>query len=329
MPVRFDQFEIDKLRTNEFVLEDTDKTSPSNTVREILDISSFNLWEKHAMNSPSEYYFEYSENVHIHVSHQGFGDQPIVFLHGFGDSGSTWDLIRHDMPAERFRMYMLDLKGFGKSSKPRDGKYSITEQARIVLEFCRRYKLEKIVLVGHSYGGGIALLSYVISTSTSKNPIAKLILEDAAAYVQQWPGTIRFLRLPLIGRVNALIPPSIKARIVISEAFYNSKKVSNAIFARYKRDYSWPGVNYSFRQAAKQILPQDYESIVAQYSQIEIPTLILWGEHDEIIPVESGHRLNRNIETSHLKIFEECGHVPHEEYPQDFVKEILRFLKER
>ena len=76
----------------------------------------------------------------------------MVLLHGFGASLESWNDILPLLSVE-FRIYRLDLKGHGLSDKPRDGRYSTGEQARIVTTFIKDHQLQDVVLLGHSYGG--------------------------------------------------------------------------------------------------------------------------------------------------------------------------------
>ena len=110
---------------------------------------------------PPQHTFLYSDSVAINYEVTGTGDKPIVFLHGFGLSTTSWNDIRVWFPNDEFKYYFLDLKGFGYSSKPRDGKYSFLDQAKIIVDFLEYNSLDEVILVGHSYGGGAALFRVI------------------------------------------------------------------------------------------------------------------------------------------------------------------------
>ena len=126
-------------------------------------------------NNMTRHSFHFSSEISINFDVSGEGARPLLLLHGFGASMESWNDILPDL-ARMFRVYRLDLKGHGLSSKPRDGAYSISEQARIVAAFIREYKLSNVTLIGHSYGGSVALMTYVgFAESPETNPVAKMV----------------------------------------------------------------------------------------------------------------------------------------------------------
>src|SRR5512136_218144 len=97
--------------------------------------------------------FNYNGNIPIHYQVGGHGALPLVFLHGIASAHNTWHDLARLFPAERFRLFLLDLKGFGLSAKPRDGAYAVEDQAAMVQAFIREQGLRSVILVGHSMGG--------------------------------------------------------------------------------------------------------------------------------------------------------------------------------
>src|SRR6478736_7392905 len=86
--------------------------------------------------------------VELHVEIFGSGP-PLIALHGFGGNTYTWHAIRNELSAGH-TVYAFDLKGFGQSPKPRDGKYSVYDQSRLILDYIARHALRDVTLVGHS-----------------------------------------------------------------------------------------------------------------------------------------------------------------------------------
>ena len=122
----------------------------------------------------------------IHSREEGQGD-PILMLHGFAASHYTWRYLIADLKRD-YRVIAVDLKGFGKSGKPVDGKYSIFDQADLVTQFIRRKNLTNVTLVGHSLGGAVALATTLkLIERQKKSPISKLILLDSLTYKQPLP----------------------------------------------------------------------------------------------------------------------------------------------
>ncbi|MGD0037199.1 MAG: alpha/beta hydrolase [Bacteroidota bacterium] len=270
-----------------------------------------------------------NNGVHISYEIHGNGNSSIVFLHGFGASVETWRDIQSKL-AKNNTLFFLDLKGFGLSSKPDDGKYSLADQADVVIAFLEAQNLHNITLVGHSYGGAVSLFTYLKDQSSQSNSyIQRLILFDAAAYVQKFPFFVGILRKPIINWVVMnLIPAQIRASFTLRHLFYDKNKLSQERINRYAAFFNQPGSYNSFVECARQIIPKDSESVSDLIRTISVPTLILWGANDPAIPVEHGYRLKKDIQNSTIKIIQQCGHIPHEECPQESLEAILSFLGE-
>jgi pimeloyl-ACP methyl ester carboxylesterase len=273
--------------------------------------------------------FDYSDKIQINYEIHGNGNSTIVFLHGFGASVETWRDIQSPL-SKGNTLFFLDLKGFGLSSKPDDGKYSLEDQAEIVLAFLKAHNLYDITLVGHSYGGAVALFTYLRDRSGhARGIIRQLVLIDAAAYVQEFPFFIDILRKPFINWVVMnLVPTQLMASFVLHKLFYDKSKLSEERITRYAEYFNQPGSYNSFVECAKQIVPANPDSISVLIKTIAVPTLIIWGENDQAIPLEHGQKLHQDIRNSKLVVIPNCGHIPHEESPEESLNAILNFLEQ-
>lgn len=273
--------------------------------------------------------FLYSDSIAINYEVTGTGNKAILFLHGFGLSIASWNDIRVWFPDDEFKYYFLDLKGFGYSSKPRDGKYSFLDQARIIVAFLEYSALDDVIVVGHSYGGGAALFSHILLKRENKpGRISKLVLIDTAAYDQEMPFFIDFLTTPILNTlIVTLIPARIRAQYVLQHTFKNRDRITDDQVDRYSESFSQKGTSYSFIQAARQIVPKCYQNTISEYLQIDIPTLIIWGDNDPVIPIKNGVRLHEDIPKSRLEVVDNCGHVPHEEWPDITFKKVIQFWR--
>jgi pimeloyl-ACP methyl ester carboxylesterase len=273
--------------------------------------------------------FDYSDKIQINYEIHGSGNSTLVFLHGFGASVETWRDIQLSL-SKGNTLYFLDLKGFGLSSKPDDGKYSLENQAEIVLAFLKAHHLRDITLVGHSYGGAVALFTYLKDRSGhARGVIRRLVLIDAAAYVQELPFFIDILRKPIMNWVAMnLIPTQIMASFILHYLFYDGNNVSEEEITRYAEYFDQPGSYNSFVECARQIVPANPDSISALIKSIAVPTLIIWGANDPAIPLREGQRLLQDIQNSKLAIIPNCGHIPHEESPEESVNAISNFLEQ-
>jgi pimeloyl-ACP methyl ester carboxylesterase len=270
--------------------------------------------------------YQYSAAVTIHCEQEGGGEETFLLLHGFGTSLQTWHDVRPAL-ARRGRVLMLDLKGFGRSSKPGDRAYTPADQADIVAAFIRDRQLSGIVLVGHSYGGGVAVLAHDRLARQGRDAVKALILIDAALYPQDLPFFIEGLRLPLLNRVFlGLTTPEFRARFTLRRIFRNQEAVTAERVERHARFLDAPGARDAFIQVAQQIDDLDFDKAERAVRAVEVPALIIWGEHDPVIPIANAHRLKEAIAGSRLDVIPASGHVPHEEYPEATLAAIFRFL---
>ncbi|HEX6324083.1 MAG TPA: alpha/beta hydrolase [Vicinamibacterales bacterium] len=270
--------------------------------------------------------YQYSASVTIHCEQEGGGEETFLLLHGFGTSLETWHDVRPAL-ARRGRVLMLDLKGFGRSSKPADAVYTPADQADIVAAFISERRLSRIVLAGHSYGGGVALLSHDRLARQGRDAVKALILIDAALYRQELPFFIEGLRVPLLNRLFlALTTPEFRARFTLRRIYRNQEAVTDERVERHARFLDAPGAREASIQVAMQINNLDFEKVERAVRAVRVPTLIVWGERDPVIPIANAHRLHDAIEHSRLEVIPASGHVPHEEYPETTLGAIFGFL---
>jgi pimeloyl-ACP methyl ester carboxylesterase len=277
-----------------------------------------------------EKYFAYSENVFLHYRRVGNGPLPILFLHGFASSSSTWLDFVDQFPAQDYTLYLLDLKGFGLSAKPRDGAYSIEDQAEIVRAFIIDSKLQFLVLVGHSLGGAVCLrLSIDAEKGAEDFCISKLVLIDCAAYPQRLPKFFRKLKSPLGPLFLRLMPVRILVQGVLERVFFDKSFITSERVERYKSYFRGKGIAYALRETVKSVNPEAYEHIEESYRGLRLPVLIIWGREDRNVRLNLGQRLHADVSDSRLMILEKCGHNPHEECPGETSAAILSFLCEK
>ena len=269
--------------------------------------------------------FDY-QGLKINYYEAGQGS-PLILLHGFGASAYTWRLLGPALAADH-RVFTLDLKGHGLSDKPRDGKYAVSDQADLVTAFIRDRKLKDLVLIGNSMGGAVALLTYFELRAETPVPIKALVLIDSAGYPQKMPWFIRLARIPLLSSLGSkLLSPRFVTGMVLRKCYYNHDKITDEMIDAYAYYGSLPGAAAAVRQTALQIIPPDMEAMIARYKKIRVPTLIIWGQEDQVVPLEGGRNFKRDIPDAELAILPRCGHIPQEEEPLETRRLIQDFLK--
>jgi pimeloyl-ACP methyl ester carboxylesterase len=227
------------------------------------------------------------------------------------------------------RVIALDLKGFGLSDKPLDACYSVRDQSAIVAAFIGEKNLTELTLVGHSFGGAVALLTCLGMEEGNEAAVSGMILIACASYRQKLPYFIQLPRIPLVNRLAlAFLPRKAKAEMVLRTAFYDDSKITEEMVETYASYLDHPGAHHALITTAKQILPPDVGVVTARYREIRIPVLVIWGDRDVITPLGVGQRLVRELPRGALRIIQDCGHMPQEEAPEETLRLFLGFLRE-
>ena len=279
------------------------------------------------MDYPDEFF--YFNNTGIRFYEYGKEGDTLLFIHGFGASSFSWRDIYQPF-INSYRVITIDLKGFGLSDKPPDDKYSVFDQTDIVKAFIDEKGLENVVLVGNSLGGAIAIQVYLkyMKENKADNPVKKMILINSAGYKQKIPDYISVLRVPIFNRIiQFLLPNETGVRMILKKVFYDDNKLKENVIKTYASYLETKGAKHSLRKTANQMSIDNIEEVVKEYKKINIPTLIIWGEEDNIIPIHIAYKFLKDIKNSKLKIIGECGHAPQEEKPEAVIPLIEEFLK--
>lgn len=274
--------------------------------------------------------FNYRENEHLNYRVSGNSDKlALIFIHGFGASLRTWDELVPLISSQETYQIFIDLKGAGFSSKPQDSDYSVAAQASLVSAFITANNIKDYVLIGHSLGGAISIISTLQNQQDNLPPPRGLILLDPGIYKIQLPFFISDLRDPIKDTlIHALTTANYRARYVLEKIYFDSRKVTNETIARYAFFMGLPGQHEALVQSAKQILPDDHDDFLKRMKTIPVPTQIIWGEQDTVVPLETGKRLSQDLPDARLNIISDCGHNIQEECPLPVARIINDYLAE-
>jgi pimeloyl-ACP methyl ester carboxylesterase len=264
--------------------------------------------------------------VQLYYESYGQGN-PLLCLHGFGASLFSWRNFIEPFSKDH-QLILIDLKGHGKSPKPNDSEYSIIDHAALIERFILDHDLRNLTLIGNSLGGAISLLVTIMLMDEGElGRLRSIILIDSGAYGDHIPSFLKLLALPVIDLFAYVVPSRVAAKNVLRQAYYDRGKITEAQIQGYAAPLSAPGARHALVQTAKQLIPPNLDELVKKYKQIRLPTLIIWGREDRIIPLEVGERLDQDIPNSTLKIINQCGHAPQEEKPKETIPMVLDFLK--
>ncbi|MDE3153821.1 MAG: alpha/beta fold hydrolase [Acidobacteriota bacterium] len=256
------------------------------------------------------------------------GDGPtLLMIHGFGASLRSWDDICPFL-ASGCSIIRLDLKGSGLSAKPHDGRYRAADQATLIEHFLAQLGVTDVVLVGHSLGGAIALLICFDAIERALPfRVSGLILIDSAGYPQRLPFFVRAVRFPPTRLAFDLLPARFSVWFVLSRIFSVKSRVTSARVQMYAHDLDLPGGRAALRDVAESLSQNDGRQLASRLPAVRVPTLLIWGRNDPVIPLAHGERFNHDLASSELVILDDTGHVPHEERPAAVASHLSSFVR--
>ena len=245
----------------------------------------------------------------------------ILFIHGLGSSADRW-LDIPDALSKYYHTIAVDLIGFGGSDKPGDIDYTIEKFAEFIQEFINKKGLtsddKKITLVGHSLGGYIAVEFAIRNIEL----IEKLVLIDSSGFLN---GPTPLLEQYLYA---AKYTSYDNVRNVFEQLVSKPWRVLPVVISTFITRINSPGAKYSFESAYKNSTTTQID--LSRLKSIEdIPTLIIWGKNDNLIPIEHSNLFKQVLEKSKVEEIEDTGHAPFAEKPA-LVCEILHtFLSQK
>jgi pimeloyl-ACP methyl ester carboxylesterase len=267
-----------------------------------------------------------SVTVNLHYESHGIGN-PMVFVHGFGANLFTWRYIVPQF-SPNFQTIALDLKGSGKSPKPPDKRYAISDHVEAVKHLIDSLELDRIIFVGHSYGGAVVLSLAAEFALTQPDRLQAMIIIAGAAYPQKLPGHMGLLKLPASEFGFRLLPAEFITKKVLMNCYYNHDLITPEVIKGYADPMKLTGSAHAMAYTVRQIIPDHANDASDKYHHISIPSLLIWGKCDHIVPLEIGTLLHKDLSQSELFLLDECGHVPPEEKPTETNQLIRTFLNQ-
>ncbi|HYJ87024.1 MAG TPA: alpha/beta hydrolase [Pyrinomonadaceae bacterium] len=265
-------------------------------------------------------------NEELYYESYGDGD-PVLCLHGLGACLYTWRNLIEPL-SQSHKLILVDLKGCGASPKPRDGRYSVQDQAELIYRFIQHHGLKNLTLIGTSYGGAVSLMLATMLCEMDRGRLSKLILIDSAGYDESLPWHLKLFKTPVLGWVTIhVLPGKAFTRRVLRYVYYNRRLITKEQIKAYSQPVKSRDARQALLQTARQAIPKNIDELTPKYKDICVPTLIVWGEEDKVIPLKIGKMLAQAIPDSKLVVLPEVGHAPHEEAPEKTIPLILQFLE--
>lgn len=258
--------------------------------------------------------------LRIHFQEKGSGI-PIVLIHGYTSSVYTWK-DEFETLSQKYHVVAIDLKGFGFSEKP-DGDYSRRAQGELVTGLLDQLHIDKAWLVGNSMGGETALN---VAVDHPERVLGLVLIDSSGVKVEGRTSLAPwYLQIPVVGRVLTALALTSDGlvRQGLKKSFYDDSKITDDRVAFYFQPLRTIGGQLAATRAREQFEQFPVEDKI---SSITVPTLLIWGAEDELIPLAAGKKMNELIRGSRLVVFELCGHVPQEEMPERVLSEISNFV---
>jgi pimeloyl-ACP methyl ester carboxylesterase len=268
--------------------------------------------------------------LHGHrLSYRIGGQGPVlVLIHGITNSSASWEPVLAQL-ATRFTVIAPDLLGHGDSAKPR-GDYSLGANASLMRDLMIALGHERATIAGHSLGGGIAMqMAYQFPER-----VERLVLVSSGGLGRQVTPLLRAVALPAAEYVLPLLAsqPLVSAGTKVGGWIQRiGLGVGSDISAMASGFASLQDIEArrAFVHTARSVIEIGGQRVSATdklYLAEAVPTLILWGERDTIIPARHGIRAHELMPGSRLRIFDGARHFPHHDDPAGFAAEITDFV---
>lgn len=284
------------------------------------DIPVDQLKEKYA-NSSSQFIPLDGMDVHFRDEGPSTDTIPVVLLHGTSSSLLTWDACSKEWTKDH-RVIRMDLPGFGLTGPDPEQDYSIKNYVAFLNHFLQERNVTQCYLAGNSLGGLIAFHF----AATYPDKVKKVILIDPAGYpVYKAKGSLAFKlrKIPVLKNILTIITPMSIVRKSLEDAYGNKSLVTDALVEQY-RDMACREGN---RKALLIRLQNDQSGDTTLVSKLTMPTLVIWGTLDQLIPVDNAFKFQRDLPADTLAILENVGHVPMEETPELVIPIVNKFIR--
>jgi pimeloyl-ACP methyl ester carboxylesterase len=264
--------------------------------------------------------------LEIHVKMMGEGEPVFVLLHGFAASLYSWQAVME--PLSQFgTVIAFDRPGFGLSERPLawqgQNPYSPENQVALVLGLLDHFGVQQAILVGNSAGGTVSMQVAL----EHPERVSALILADPAVYngggAPRWIQPL--LASPQVRHLGPLIARQILNRgpELIQLAWHNPALLSQDMLEDYQKPFqveNWDKALWEFTLASRPTnLPE-------RLDELTLPTLVITGDDDRIVPTSNTIRLANELPNASLVVIADAGHLPQEEQPQLFMEAVRNFL---
>jgi pimeloyl-ACP methyl ester carboxylesterase len=259
------------------------------------------------------------DGLNIHYTDTGPRDGPVLLLlHGFGSSLQTWDAWSSKLEAN-FRVIRLDLPGFGLTGPSPARDYSEKNDLATLTQFVNKLGLSSFSVVGHSMGGKMAWGL----AAAEPDRVKALVLMAPDGFPQAKDIGHKPYEMPAVMGFMKFCLPKFLVRKSIEPAFFNVNALNDDLVNRYHDMLRAPGVRGAILDRGNQTI---YTDPVPRLKKITAPTLLIWGEQDQMIPSSNAKSYAGVLPISKTVLLPNLGHLLQEEQPEIGLVHVTEFL---
>jgi pimeloyl-ACP methyl ester carboxylesterase len=249
------------------------------------------------------------------------GAPALLLLHGFGSSLQAWDDWSLKLE-QKYRVIRLDLPGFGLTGASPANDYSEEKDLAILTHFVDKLGLEKFSVVGHSMGGKMA---WSLAASQPERVQALVLMAPDGFPETKDIGTKPYEVPAIMGLIKFVLPKYL-VRKSIEPAFSDADALNDALVNRYFDMLRAPGVRGAILERSNQTI---YTDPVPRLKAIKAPTLLIWGEQDQMIPSTNAQSYANVLSNSTTVLIPKLGHLLQEEQPEKGLAAVMQFLDDQ
>ncbi len=263
---------------------------------------------KTQLSSPASHFIKW-RGAELHYTDEGTGF-PLLMIHGFGGAYTNFSKLANIMKND-YRVIRIDLPGFGLSDFPEvTPNENYLQGYRDYLSFILdTLHLDSVYVIGNSMGGA---MTWVLAVD-HPDRVKKIVLLNSAGYdSEEVAGKLAMFKFKSVRGVFEKGMPMFLSWQGIRKAYYKDEQIEDSMVIRNNKFTNREGnIRHMLNLALSSQFPD-----TALIQQVTVPTLIVWGKEDEIIPVEHAERFHRDIKGSQLVVLDQCGHCPMMEEPE-------------
>lgn len=233
---------------------------------------------------------------------------PLVILHGWGSKAERWSAVLLLLEKRGKRAIAVDLPGFGKSEAPRE-PWGLENYQQFVIEFLKELNTQKFYLLGHSFGGRIAIKIAAAGWSG----LVKLILVNSAGVTPRSKAriSIYMLATKIVKPIFSIPPLNI------------FRNLTRKIIYTLSGSYDYYLAKGAMKKTFNEVIVED---LTPYLPSIQLPTCVIWGKLDNMTPVSDAYVIHNHIKNSKLTIIENGDHSLHLQMPEQLVEEIIKCI---